>query len=259
MLPIELYFDTNKALRFTGDMIANVSTVPKGYAGDRGLLESDDANRWQRLSLYRCLSGKLICFSSDHAIWECELPTYTYSVCQNEAQVRAFFGDGALSQALYQEASIAMAAYPVSLPGNAPVEPGSEVQDVTLELGDAFTTVCNVPKGLAAQPDDLESEDPYAWQRYSITLHTLDKFICMISHHSILDLDSVSTTIAICENDTQVRAFFGDNTLAKALYQQASPDLLIMPASPPKPLYIDINAALDKIASMHKKLSTNKE
>jgi hypothetical protein len=91
--------DMDKDLKFTGGMIASVSSAP------------DQANRQYineqiELSLYKTQAGAFVCGRVTHILLDGERDAYEAAVCNSEDAVISFFGTDWLAKKLYELAEI---------------------------------------------------------------------------------------------------------------------------------------------------------
>ncbi|MBU2735089.1 hypothetical protein HAQ00_04970 [Acidithiobacillus caldus ATCC 51756] len=98
-----LEIDNNPDIRFTGELIAKVSS-----SGDRatGSRYSGQTGRWTTLALYKTKGGKYVCHQIGHTLWEGERDRHSGKVCDTLEEVKAFFGYRWLAKDLYAEAGI---------------------------------------------------------------------------------------------------------------------------------------------------------
>jgi hypothetical protein len=95
--------DNEKDLKFTGELLNLVSSSPDQAMGSA---YSGSTGRWTQLTLYRTAGGKYICGQVGYTQWQGEKDRYSGAVCDNEAEVVEFFGNGWLAKLLYDEAGI---------------------------------------------------------------------------------------------------------------------------------------------------------
>jgi len=88
--------DSGSDLKFTGVRLAFVSS--RDDYNDRG--------RWFNLELWRTIGGKFVCKKEEVTLWQGERNTHSVQVCDNIADVIAFFGQNWVSKDLYAEAGI---------------------------------------------------------------------------------------------------------------------------------------------------------
>ena len=102
METITIKNDNAPAIRFTGELVAKVSSsannASSNYSGHTG--------RYTILRLYKTKGGKFIAESIGVTQWQGEHDRHKAQVCENEADVIAFFGHGWLAKDLYEEAGI---------------------------------------------------------------------------------------------------------------------------------------------------------
>lgn len=102
MKTFTLEIDNAPNIRFTGILLATVSSSDNNAHPDY----SGSTGRWSELDLYTTKSGKFVCHQIGRTRWQGEHDRYKGKVCNNEAEVIAFFGQGWLSKELYAEAHI---------------------------------------------------------------------------------------------------------------------------------------------------------
>ncbi len=98
-----LKIDNAPSLRFTGELLATVSSTDNNAAGSS---YSGETGRWTELALYRTAKGKYICHQTGFTRWEGERERYSGAVCDTVDQVQEFFGHRWLAKELYDKAGI---------------------------------------------------------------------------------------------------------------------------------------------------------
>lgn len=89
--------DNDRDLTFVGEELAQVSSAdPYGNNG----------GRWTVLKLFKTRGGKYVCQSIGRTQWQGERDRYAAEVCDTEAQVIAFFGQGRLAKEIYADVGI---------------------------------------------------------------------------------------------------------------------------------------------------------
>lgn len=89
--------DNAPNLKFKGECIG-VASSKDPYNNNNG--------RWVNLCLYKTEGGKLICYQENITCWQGERNKYKAEVCNTEAEVIAWFGQGRVAKELYEDASI---------------------------------------------------------------------------------------------------------------------------------------------------------
>lgn len=92
---VEVKRDNESTLRFTGEMLADVSSHSE-----------KNKTRWTVLRLYKTQGGKYVCQSIGRTRFEGEVDRFSATVVDDEAGVIAFFRHGSLAKALYDYADI---------------------------------------------------------------------------------------------------------------------------------------------------------
>jgi hypothetical protein len=85
--------DNGPDLRFVGELIADVQSEEK-------------VGRSRRMKLWRTKGGRYVCQDIGITYWVNEVDRYQAQVCETEAEVIAFYGQGWLAKRLYEEAEI---------------------------------------------------------------------------------------------------------------------------------------------------------
>ena len=95
--------DGDRAIRFTGELIATAASSPDTASSSY----SRSTGRWTELRLFRTKGGKFVCERVGYSQWQGEHDRHEAAVVATEAAVIEFFGLGWLAKALYAEAGIA--------------------------------------------------------------------------------------------------------------------------------------------------------
>lgn len=96
---IKLKRDGKPALRFRGELLAEVRSIPDSAAGGA---YSGEPGRWLELALYRTSGGNYVCQRVGRTRWVGEHDRFEAQLCRSPDEVFQFFGYGWLSQDLYQ-------------------------------------------------------------------------------------------------------------------------------------------------------------
>ncbi len=103
METITLEIDNAPNIRFTGELIAKVSSSPDKALGSN---YSGQTGRWTELTLYKTRGGKFVCHQIGRTQWQGERDRHTGKVCETLAEVKEFFGHRWLAKDLYDSAKI---------------------------------------------------------------------------------------------------------------------------------------------------------
>lgn len=98
-----LEVDNAPSLRFTGELVAEVSSSPDRAFGSSW---SGETGRWSELYLYRTKGGKYVCHQIGRTQWQGERDRYSGAVCETVEAVQDFFGHRWLAMDLYEKAGI---------------------------------------------------------------------------------------------------------------------------------------------------------
>lgn len=89
-------------IRFKGELIASSKSswdrCHPNYSGTTGIAIT--------LRLYRTATGKYVCHIARHTQWQGESDVFSGAVCESEAEVIEFFGQGWQAREVYDEAEI---------------------------------------------------------------------------------------------------------------------------------------------------------
>lgn len=100
---ITLDVDNAPNIRFQGELIGSASSSANNAAGSS---YSGETGRWAELSLYKTQGGKFVAHKIGRTQWQGERDRFSAQVCENEADVIAFFGHRWLAKELYEDAGI---------------------------------------------------------------------------------------------------------------------------------------------------------
>lgn len=95
--------DNGPSIKFTGTHVAGAGSSANNAAGSS---YSGETGRWCELDLYKTKGGKFVCSQVGYTQWQGERNRYSAEVCENEAEVIKFFGQGWLAKRLYENAEI---------------------------------------------------------------------------------------------------------------------------------------------------------
>ena len=95
--------DNGPSIKFTGTHVAGAGSSANNAAGSS---YSGETGRWCELDLYKTKGGKFVCSQVGYTQWQGERNRYSAAVCENEAEVIKFFGQGWLAKRLYENAEI---------------------------------------------------------------------------------------------------------------------------------------------------------
>jgi hypothetical protein len=95
--------DNGPSIKFTGTHVAGAGSSANNAAGSS---YSGETGRWCELDLYKTKGGKFVCAQVGYTQWQGERNRYSAAVCESEAEVIKFFGQGWLAKRLYENAEI---------------------------------------------------------------------------------------------------------------------------------------------------------
>lgn len=95
--------DNGPSIKFTGIHVAGAGSSANNAAGSS---YSGQTGRWCELDLYQTKGGKFVCAEVGYTQWQGERNRYSATVCDTEAEVIKFFGQGWLAKRLYDYAKI---------------------------------------------------------------------------------------------------------------------------------------------------------
>lgn len=94
--------DGKRALKFDGELLADVSSTDSAFSVDF----SGEMGRWQTFLVYRSYTDKFICQRIDYTCWQGERDRFSAAAFSTLDEIHVFFGYGWLAKKLYAKLNL---------------------------------------------------------------------------------------------------------------------------------------------------------